>query len=174
MARTVGWWLMEADALLDTAFDLDAAFDAALERTDVDRRGWQALATLARKPVERSTLLAALASFQPLEMLGQVLNGLLTRGPRRSPGMGMGREFWGPAAPDGRTQRAAGGVGASCAGRPEQGLRGFAAGGPRAVGEPVGAFGRGAALDLVMHRAAGTSSTARRSCSPFGHSLPAM
>ena len=35
-------------------------------------------------------------------------------------------------------------------------------------------FGRGAALDLVMHRAAGTSSTARRSCSPFGHSLLVM
>lgn len=85
MARPARWWLKEADALLDTAFD------AALERTDVDRRGWQALATLARKPVERSTLLAALASFQPLEVLGQVLNGVLTRGPGRGPGMGMGR-----------------------------------------------------------------------------------
>ena len=74
MARPAGWWLKEADALLD------AAFDAALEGTDVDRRSWQVLATLAKGPVERSVLLAALASFDPAEVLDRALDGVLARG----------------------------------------------------------------------------------------------
>ena len=40
MSRPVGWWLKEADARLD------AAFDRTLAGRDVDRRGWQVLATL--------------------------------------------------------------------------------------------------------------------------------
>ncbi len=74
MSRPVGWWLKEADA------SLDAALDAALKGTDVDRREWQVLATLARGPVKRSTLLAALASFDPPEVLDRVLGGVLARG----------------------------------------------------------------------------------------------
>ena len=72
--RPVGWWLKEADALLD------AAFDAALDGTGVDRRGWQLLATLARAPMRRGELLASLASFDPPQVLGRVLDEVVSRG----------------------------------------------------------------------------------------------
>ena len=70
----MGWWLKEADALLD------AAFDAALDGTGVDRRGWQLLATLARAPMRRGELLASLASFDPPQVLGRVLDEVVSRG----------------------------------------------------------------------------------------------
>ncbi len=40
--RPIGWWLKEADVRPV------AAFDSALEGTDVDRRSWQVLASLSR------------------------------------------------------------------------------------------------------------------------------
>jgi hypothetical protein len=74
MTRPVGWWLKEADALLD------AAFDAALLGTEVDRRGWQILTTLARQPMGRPALLAALASFDPPEVVERAIVETLSRG----------------------------------------------------------------------------------------------
>lgn len=74
LARPLGWWLKEADALLE------AAFDAALEGTDVDRRRWQVLASLGRKPVARSALLAALGSFDPPQVLAGALDEVLKQG----------------------------------------------------------------------------------------------
>jgi DNA-binding MarR family transcriptional regulator len=74
LSRPVGWWLKEADALLD------AAFDAALEGCDVDRRGWQVLASLAREPMSRGDVLAALASFDPPDVVHGVLEDLSARG----------------------------------------------------------------------------------------------
>ncbi|MDP8907614.1 MAG: hypothetical protein M3N47_00540, partial [Chloroflexota bacterium] len=57
LARPIGWWLKEADARLD------AAFDRQLQSRNVDRRGWQVLASLARRPTSRSELIASLAAF---------------------------------------------------------------------------------------------------------------
>ena len=57
MSRPVGWWLKEADARLD------AAFDRSLAGRDVDRRGWQVLATLARRSTPREEVVASLAAF---------------------------------------------------------------------------------------------------------------
>jgi DNA-binding MarR family transcriptional regulator len=74
LARPVGWWLKEADAALD------AAFDAALEGAGVDRRGWQVLASLARAPTTRADLIAALAGFDPPAAVGRVLDDAIGRG----------------------------------------------------------------------------------------------
>ena len=57
MSRPVGWWLKEADARLD------AAFDRSLAGRAVDRRGWQVLATLARRSTPREEVVASLAAF---------------------------------------------------------------------------------------------------------------
>jgi hypothetical protein len=74
LARPVGWWLKEADAALN------AAFDAALEGTGVDRRGWQVLASLARGPVSRADLVASLAGFDPPAAVNAVLDDAVGRG----------------------------------------------------------------------------------------------
>jgi hypothetical protein len=73
-ARPVGWWLKEADALLD------AAFDAALEGSGVDRRGWQVLASLARRPMSRAEVVAILAAFDPPAVVDQIVDIALERG----------------------------------------------------------------------------------------------
>ncbi len=74
LARPIGWWLKEADARLD------AAFDAALEGKGVDRRGWQVLASLGRGPTPRAELVEALTSFDPPDVVGRVIDELGSRG----------------------------------------------------------------------------------------------
>lgn len=74
MTRPIGWWLKEADARLD------AAFDTVLQSSDVDRRGWQVLASLSRGPSSRAQLLSALASFDPPVVVEGVIDALRSRG----------------------------------------------------------------------------------------------
>jgi DNA-binding MarR family transcriptional regulator len=72
--RPIGWWLKEADAALDEAFD------AALAGDEVDRRGWQILSSLARAPVAPAELKASLDSFDPSSTVAAVLHHLRSRG----------------------------------------------------------------------------------------------
>lgn len=74
LARPVGWWLKEADARLN------AGFDRTLEGTEVDRRGWQVLSTLAKRPTSRAELVASLASFDSPELVRGVVEALEERG----------------------------------------------------------------------------------------------
>ena len=71
--RPVGWWLKEADALLD------ASFDSALADTGVDRRGWQVLASLARGSQREADLVDTLGSFDPPDVLREVIESLQRR-----------------------------------------------------------------------------------------------
>jgi hypothetical protein len=73
-ARPIGWWLKEADARLD------AAFDHSLAAHGVDRRGWQVLATLAGQPTSRDEIVAVLAPFDPPAVVDAVVSGLIARG----------------------------------------------------------------------------------------------
>lgn len=68
LARPIGWWLKEADTRLK------AAFDSALEDTEVDRRGWQILTSLSRGPTRRSDLISALASFDPPAEIDEIID----------------------------------------------------------------------------------------------------
>jgi DNA-binding MarR family transcriptional regulator len=72
--RPIGWWLKRADRLLD------AAFDRALEGHDVDRRGWQVLASLARRPTSFGELVASLAPFDEPGVLMDVVDTLAASG----------------------------------------------------------------------------------------------
>ncbi len=72
-SRPVGWWLKEADAALD------AAFGAALAGDEVERRGWQILATLAGEPQRPKDLAAALTSFGSPSLLATELHHLRSR-----------------------------------------------------------------------------------------------
>ncbi|MGA9749420.1 MAG: hypothetical protein WBQ50_18370 [Nocardioides sp.] len=74
LTRPIGWWLKEADARLD------AAFDVALGSKGVDRRGWQVLASLSRGPSPRAQLLSALTSFDPPVVVDRVIDDLSSRG----------------------------------------------------------------------------------------------
>ncbi len=74
LKRPVGWWLKEADARLD------AAFDAALAGRDVDRRGWQVLASLARGSTPRRDLVGRLSPFDEPARVGAVVDALIKRG----------------------------------------------------------------------------------------------
>ena len=74
LTRPIGWWLKEADARLD------AAFDVALGSMDVDRRGWQVLASLSRAPTPRGMLVNALSSFDPPAVVDRVIEELSSRG----------------------------------------------------------------------------------------------
>ncbi len=74
LARPIGWWLKEADARLD------AAFDRRLQARGVDRRAWQVLASLARGPTNRSQLVDSLAPFDRPEVLEGVVGDLTSRG----------------------------------------------------------------------------------------------
>jgi hypothetical protein len=74
LARPVGWWLKEADARLN------AAFDRALDGSGVDRRGWQVLTTLSGGPTTREALVASLASFDSPAVIRGVLESLMARG----------------------------------------------------------------------------------------------
>lgn len=72
--RPIGWWLKEADARLD------AAFDRALDGSSVDRRGWQVLTSLGKRPANRADLVASLASFDTPDVVDGVLKDLTARG----------------------------------------------------------------------------------------------
>lgn len=74
MKRPVGWWLKEADARLD------AAFDACFSARGADRRSWQVLATLARSPAPRTDVIASLASFDEPAVIEGVVDELERRG----------------------------------------------------------------------------------------------
>ena len=65
-SRPIGWWLKEADARLD------AAFDRSLTGRKVDRRGWQILATLARRPTPRDELVVSLSAFDSAAVVDAV------------------------------------------------------------------------------------------------------
>ncbi|HEX6516585.1 MAG TPA: hypothetical protein VF049_13530 [Nocardioidaceae bacterium] len=74
LRRPIGWWLKEADARLD------AAFDNALAEHDVDRRRWQVLATLARSSARRADVVTALATFDEPAVVDSVVDDLRRRG----------------------------------------------------------------------------------------------
>jgi DNA-binding MarR family transcriptional regulator len=72
--RPIGWWLKEADARLERAFD--AAFLAA-GRT---RREWQVLNTLSDRPTSTEDLVGALAPFASRNDILSVVDALMARG----------------------------------------------------------------------------------------------
>jgi hypothetical protein len=74
LRRPIGWWLKEADARLD------AAFDSSLSAEGIDRRAWQVLATLARSPTPRADVVASLASFDDPRTVEGVIDRLEQRG----------------------------------------------------------------------------------------------
>jgi hypothetical protein len=74
LGRPIGWWLKEADALLD------ATFEDALRGTGVDRRGWQVLASLAKRPTSRDDLVVSLAAFDAPSLVDAVIGGLQEKG----------------------------------------------------------------------------------------------
>lgn len=71
--RPLGWWLKQADA------QIDAAFDAALRDTGADRRTWQVLTTLGRGPTSRADVVDALTPFDPPAAVERVLEHLQAR-----------------------------------------------------------------------------------------------
>lgn len=74
LKRPVRWWLKEADARLD------AAFDTFLSTRGADRRSWQVLATLARSPAPRTDVIASLTSFDEPAVIEDVVDKLERRG----------------------------------------------------------------------------------------------
>lgn len=74
LRRPIGWWLKEADARLD------AAFDTALADHGVDRRGWQVLASLARSSAARAEIVATLAPFDEPAVINRVVDDLQRHG----------------------------------------------------------------------------------------------
>jgi hypothetical protein len=73
--RPIGWWLKEADARLE------AAFDVRLRAYGVtSRRGWQVLASAARAPVRRADLVADLSSFDSATAVEQLIDELTAEG----------------------------------------------------------------------------------------------
>ena len=74
LSRPIGWWLKETDRRLDEAFDL------ALDGLTADRRAWQVLSTLARRPCAEADLLAALSPFDSAAAIQAVVADLRSRG----------------------------------------------------------------------------------------------
>jgi hypothetical protein len=72
--RPIGWWLKEADAALDDAFD------RAVGAVGGSRRGWQILTTLASGPATRAELAEELARFDTALVLTEVVDDLIIRG----------------------------------------------------------------------------------------------
>ncbi|WP_294570182.1 MarR family winged helix-turn-helix transcriptional regulator [uncultured Arthrobacter sp.] len=72
--RPVGWWLKEADRRLD------GAFNQALEGQGSDRRTWQVLASLARRPESPARLVELLRPFDPPAVVAGVVADLTERG----------------------------------------------------------------------------------------------
>lgn len=73
--RPIGWWLKEADARLEAAFDLRLRAYGV-----TSRRGWQVLASAARAPVRRADLVADLASFDSAVAVEQLVDELDAEG----------------------------------------------------------------------------------------------
>ena len=73
LKRPVGWWLKEADA------QLNAAFDVALQGAGADRRSWQILNSLSRGPMPRADVMTALASFDGPAAVDEILDLLRAR-----------------------------------------------------------------------------------------------
>jgi len=69
--RPIGWWLKEADARLE------AAFTAALDEVGADRRTWQVMTTVSRKPTARAEVVSALQPFDPPAAVDQVIDTLI-------------------------------------------------------------------------------------------------
>jgi DNA-binding MarR family transcriptional regulator len=72
--RPIGWWLKEANRRLD------GAFDRALEGQGSDRRRWQVLASLARRPESPARLVELLSPFDPPAVVSGVVADLTDRG----------------------------------------------------------------------------------------------
>ncbi len=72
--RPIGWWLKEADR------QLDSAFERALEGQGSDRRSWQVLASLTRRPESRAGLVDLLSPFDPPTVVAGVVADLTERG----------------------------------------------------------------------------------------------
>ena len=79
-SRPLGWWLKEADARID------AAFDRSLGLRGLDRRRWQILATLARGPLTQQGVAAALSRFDDDAEIAAIVADLLERGSVRRRG----------------------------------------------------------------------------------------
>jgi hypothetical protein len=73
-SRPIGWWLKEADARLDSAFD------RALVGKGRTRREWQVLSTLAARPTGSDELAVALAAFGPADAILGLVRALQARG----------------------------------------------------------------------------------------------
>lgn len=73
--RPVGWWLKEADARLESAFDLRLR-----ARGVTSRRGWQVLASAARAPVRRNDLVDDLAAFDSAATVELLIEDLRAEG----------------------------------------------------------------------------------------------
>ena len=73
--RPIGWWLKEADARLEHAFDVRLRAHGV-----TSRRGWQVLAGVARAPVARNELVSELATFDPAETVEQLIGDLEQEG----------------------------------------------------------------------------------------------
>ncbi len=74
LSRPIGWWLKQADVLLD------AAFDEELEAEEVDRRGWQILTSLTTGPKRREEVAGSLTPFDPPSVVADVIEQLRGRG----------------------------------------------------------------------------------------------
>lgn len=74
LARPIGWWLKEADARID------AAFDAALAGTGLDRRRWQILTWLSRAPSSVEEVISQLGIFDDAAAVSAVVDDLVERG----------------------------------------------------------------------------------------------
>ena len=75
LRRPIGWWLKEADAALDAAFETAVGGHAG-----PGRRGWQVLTTLAAGPTGRSQVAAALARFDDAGAIDALVDDLVHRG----------------------------------------------------------------------------------------------
>ncbi|MDQ3157451.1 MAG: hypothetical protein M3Q98_12095 [Actinomycetota bacterium] len=73
LKKPIGWWLKEADARIN------AAFDESLSSRHVDRRGWQVLTSLARTPTSRADVAASLSSFDEPAVVEAVVEDLRRR-----------------------------------------------------------------------------------------------
>jgi hypothetical protein len=73
--RPIGWWLKEADARLEHAFDVRLRAHGV-----TSRRGWQVLASVARAPVARTDLVSELATFDPADTVEQLIAELEKEG----------------------------------------------------------------------------------------------
>jgi|SRR5699024_2932474 len=73
LTRPIGWWLKEADAAINSAFD------HAVGSRGADRRTWQILSTLGQHPHSTAELSHALASFDSADMIVERLQELQNR-----------------------------------------------------------------------------------------------